>query len=163
MIKATGRLRSKRFRDIVPAHEYPRCPGEGHDGLQRCKRHAGRGKISGVTGDSQRHRTRRRFFPAAGVPFDPAAYELGSEVTDLPDDIDVLRHEIDRMDAVILAAVKRRSAVSKEDRCGTDGLGRSAAGPFTRSEGAGPVQRSGQEGHTLAMLLLRLGRGPLGR
>ncbi|NED60106.1 chorismate mutase, partial [Streptomyces sp. SID10244] len=43
-----------------------------------------------------------------------AAYDLSADVTTLPDDIDVLRGEIDRMDAMILAAVKRRSAVSKK-------------------------------------------------
>ena len=99
----------------------------------------------------------------SGVPFDPAAYNLGREVADLPDDINVLRQEIDRMDAVILAAVKRRSAVSKKI-----GAARMASGGprLVHSREVKVLDRFsdlGQEGHTLAMLLLRLGRGPLGR
>ncbi|MFD1810948.1 chorismate mutase [Rhodococcus gannanensis] len=78
-------------------------------------------------------------------------------------EIDELRKEIDRLDAEILAAVKRRSEVSQI-------IGR------TRMASGGPrlvhnremkvlerFSELGQEGHTLAMLLLRLGRGPLGR
>ena len=126
-------------------------------------RHAGRGKIRGVTETPSATGPADDSSPAAGVPFDPAAYELGSEVTDLPDDIDVLRHEIDRMDAVILAAVKRRSAVSKKI-----GAARMASGGprLVHSREVKVLDRFsdlGQEGHTLAMLLLRLGRGPLGR
>ncbi|EME22895.1 chorismate mutase [Rhodococcus triatomae] len=86
--------------------------------------------------------------------------------TDLPAseaEIEELRKEIDRLDAEILAAVKRRSEVSQI-------IGR------TRMASGGPrlvhnremkvlerFSELGQEGHTLAMLLLRLGRGPLGR
>ncbi|MFT3899201.1 MAG: chorismate mutase [Gordonia sp. (in: high G+C Gram-positive bacteria)] len=96
-------------------------------------------------------------------PFDPSAHDLGDDVTDLPDDIDVLRGEIDRLDAVILAAIKRRSAVSKKI-----GAARMASGGprLVHSREVKVLDRFadlGQEGHTLAMLLLRLGRGPLGR
>ncbi|MFT4200268.1 chorismate mutase [Gordonia sp. (in: high G+C Gram-positive bacteria)] len=96
-------------------------------------------------------------------PFDPSAYDLGDDVTGLPDDIDVLRGEIDRLDAVILAAIKRRSAVSKKI-----GAARMASGGprLVHSREVKVLDRFaelGQEGHTLAMLLLRLGRGPLGR
>ncbi|NDZ97091.1 chorismate mutase [Streptomyces sp. SID6673] len=95
--------------------------------------------------------------------FDVAAYDLSADVTTLPDDIDVLRGEIDRMDAMILAAVKRRSAVSKKI-----GAARMASGGprLVHSREVKVLDRFaelGQEGHTLAMLLLRLGRGPLGR
>jgi len=90
-------------------------------------------------------------------------YQLSSEVADLPDDIDRLRLEIDRLDAVILAAIKRRSAVSKKI-----GAARMASGGprLVHSREVKVLERFqelGQEGHTLAMLLLRLGRGPLGR
>ncbi|MCK0439666.1 chorismate mutase [Gordonia alkaliphila] len=94
---------------------------------------------------------------------DLSGYDLGSDVADLPDDIDELRGEIDRMDAVILAAVQRRSAVSKKI-----GVARMAAGGprLVHSREVKVLERFsslGAEGHTLAMLLLRLGRGPLGR
>ncbi|WP_280262962.1 chorismate mutase [Nocardia wallacei] len=77
-------------------------------------------------------------------------------------EIDKLRKEIDRLDAEILAAIKRRTEVSRI-------IGR------TRMANGGPrlvhsremkvlerFSELGQEGHTLAMLLLRLGRGRLG-
>ncbi|MFM9377542.1 chorismate mutase [Gordonia sp. VNK21] len=95
---------------------------------------------------------------------DLSAYDLGSDVSDLPDDIDALRGEIDRMDAMILAAIQRRSAVSKKI-----GAARMAAGGprLVHSREMKVLERfsalGGSEGHTLAMLLLRLGRGPLGR
>lgn len=78
-------------------------------------------------------------------------------------EIDALRQEIDRLDAEILAAIQRRTEVSQL-------IGR------TRMASGGPrmvhsremkvldrFSSLGQEGHTLAMLLLRLGRGRLGR
>ncbi|PXW31433.1 UNVERIFIED_CONTAM: chorismate mutase [Williamsia faeni] len=82
---------------------------------------------------------------------------------DLPEDIDDLRREIDRVDAIILAAIKRRTAVSKRI-----GQARMASGGtrLVHSREMKVLDRFselGQEGHTLAMLLLRLGRGPLGR
>ncbi|QMU20727.1 chorismate mutase [Gordonia rubripertincta] len=90
-------------------------------------------------------------------------YQLTSDVDDLPDDIDELRLEIDRLDAVILGAIKRRSAVSKKI-----GAARMASGGprLVHSREVKVIDRFaelGKEGHTLAMLLLRLGRGPLGR
>ena len=73
-----------------------------------------------------------------------------------------LRKEIDRLDAEILAAVKRRSEVSQI-------IGRTrmaSGGPrLVHSREMKVLERCselGQEGHTLAMLLLRLGRGRLG-
>jgi chorismate mutase len=88
---------------------------------------------------------------------------LSTDVADLPDDIDTLRQEIDRMDAIILAAIQRRSAVSKKI-----GAHRMATGGprLVHSREVKVLDRFsalGSEGHTLAMLLLRLGRGPLGR
>nr|WP_051198610.1 chorismate mutase [Gordonia shandongensis] len=96
-------------------------------------------------------------------PLDVERLDLGSDVADLPDDIDELRLEIDRMDAIILAAVQRRSAVSKKI-----GAHRMASGGprLVHSREVKVLDRFsalGSEGHTLAMLLLRLGRGPLGR
>ena len=118
-----------------------------------------RGKIGRVTDDSTPDE--------AAIPFeqtiDLERYELSSQVDTLPDDIDALRLEIDRLDAVILAAVKRRSAVSKKI-----GAARMASGGprLVHSREVKVLERFkdlGQEGHTLALLLLRLGRGPLGR
>ena len=77
-------------------------------------------------------------------------------------EIDELRKEIDRLDAEILAAIKRRSEVSQI-------IGRTrmaSGGPrLVHSREMKVLERFnelGQEGHTLAMLLLRLGRGRLG-
>jgi chorismate mutase len=77
-------------------------------------------------------------------------------------DIDELRKEIDRLDAEILAAIKRRTEVSREI-----GKARMASGGprLVHSREMMVLERFselGQEGHTLAMLLLRLGRGRLG-
>ncbi|MTE15566.1 chorismate mutase [Nocardia aurantiaca] len=87
----------------------------------------------------------------------------GSDAT-LPSEAEIekLRLEIDKLDAEILAAIKRRTEVSRI-------IGR------TRMANGGPklvhsremkvlerFSELGQEGHTLAMLLLRLGRGRLG-
>lgn len=77
-------------------------------------------------------------------------------------DIDDLRHEIDRLDAEILAAVKRRTEVSQEI-----GRLRMASGGtrLVHSREMKVIERYselGQEGKNLAMLLLRLGRGRLG-
>lgn len=99
----------------------------------------------------------------ADQPIDLSGLDLGSDVGDLPEDIDDLRREIDRVDAIILAAIKRRTAVSKRI-----GQTRMASGGtrLVHSREMKVLNRFselGQEGHTLAMLLLRLGRGPLGR
>ncbi|MDN5757346.1 MAG: chorismate mutase [Tomitella sp.] len=77
-------------------------------------------------------------------------------------DITALRQEIDRLDAQILAAVKRRAEVSREI-----GRTRMAEGGtrLVHNREMAVIERYselGQEGHTLAMLLLRLGRGRLG-
>nr|WP_280486769.1 chorismate mutase [Nocardia farcinica] len=78
-------------------------------------------------------------------------------------EIDKLRKEIDQLDAEILAAIKRRTEISRL-------IGRTrmaAGGPrLVHSREMKVLERFselGQEGHTLAMLLLRLGRGRLGR
>ncbi|MFC7448235.1 chorismate mutase [Rhodococcus daqingensis] len=78
-------------------------------------------------------------------------------------EIEELRLEIDRLDAEILAAIKRRSEVSQI-------IGRTrmaSGGPrLVHSREMKVLERFsdlGQEGHTLAMLLLRLGRGRLGQ
>ncbi len=77
-------------------------------------------------------------------------------------DIDDLRQEIDRLDAEILAAVKRRAEVSRQI-----GKARMASGGtrLVHSREMQVIERYselGPEGKDLAMLLLRLGRGRLG-
>ncbi|UMB70598.1 chorismate mutase [Mycobacterium paraterrae] len=77
-------------------------------------------------------------------------------------DIDELRLEIDRLDAEILAAVKRRAEVSR-----AIGKARMASGGtrLVHSREMKVIERYselGPEGKDLAMLLLRLGRGRLG-
>ena len=77
-------------------------------------------------------------------------------------DIDELRLEIDRLDAEILAAVKRRAEVSR-----IIGKARMASGGtrLVHSREMKVIERYselGPDGKDLAMLLLRLGRGRLG-
>ncbi len=83
------------------------------------------------------------------------------EVEPLPD-VNDLRAEIDRLDAEILAAVKRRTEVSQ-----AIGKVRMAAGGtrLVHSREMKVLERYsalGPEGKDLAMLLLRMGRGRLG-
>jgi len=83
------------------------------------------------------------------------------ETEQMPD-IDALRLEIDRLDAEILAAVKRRAEVSQEI-----GRARMASGGtrLVHSREMKVIERYsqlGQDGKDLAMLLLRMGRGRLG-
>lgn len=79
-------------------------------------------------------------------------------------DIDDLRLEIDRLDAEILAAVQRRTEVSK-----LIGKARMASGGtrLVHSREMKVIDRFiaaiGPEGKDLAMILLRLGRGRMGR
>jgi chorismate mutase len=91
----------------------------------------------------------------------PMSTETGRETGQLPD-IDDLRQEVDRLDAEILAAVKRRTEVSK-----AIGKARMASGGtrLVHSREMKVLERYselGQDGKELAMLLLRLGRGKLG-
>ena len=78
-------------------------------------------------------------------------------------DIDDLRLEIDRLDAEILAAVQRRTEVSK-----LIGKARMASGGtrLVHSREMKVIDRFiaaiGPEGKDLAMILLRLGRGRMG-
>ncbi|MFM9033237.1 MAG: chorismate mutase [Mycobacterium sp.] len=76
--------------------------------------------------------------------------------------IDDLRTEIDRLDAEILAAVRRRTEVSQKI-----GKVRMASGGtrLVHSREMKVIERYselGQDGKDLAMLLLRMGRGRLG-
>jgi chorismate mutase len=78
-------------------------------------------------------------------------------------DIDALRHEIDHIDAEILRLVKRRVEVSKQI-----GAARMAAGGprivYNREMDVLARYRDlGPEGRQLALALLNLGRGRLGR
>jgi chorismate mutase len=82
--------------------------------------------------------------------------------TQQPANIEELREEIDRLDAEILAAVKRRAEVSQ-----AIGKVRMASGgtKLVHSREMQVIERYselGPEGKDLAMLLLRLGRGRLG-
>ena len=75
-------------------------------------------------------------------------------------EIDDLRREIDQLDGAILEAVKRRTEVSK-----LIGKARMASGGtrLVHSREMKVIERYselGPEGKDLAMLLLRLGRGP---
>jgi chorismate mutase len=77
-------------------------------------------------------------------------------------DLAALRTEIDYLDAEILRLVQRRTAVSK-----AIGHARRAAGGPRVVHGREMAvldryRALGKEGHELAMLLLRLGRGRLG-
>ncbi|MGF2943999.1 chorismate mutase [Mycobacterium sp. Lab-001] len=77
-------------------------------------------------------------------------------------DIEELRAEIDRLDAEILAAVKRRAEVSQ-----AIGRARMASGGtrLVHSREMKVIERYselGPDGKDLAILLLRLGRGRLG-
>jgi chorismate mutase len=77
-------------------------------------------------------------------------------------EIDDLRREIDELDSAILAAVKRRTEVSK-----LIGKARMASGGtrLVHSREMKVIERFstlGPEGKNLAMLLLRMGRGRLG-
>ena len=78
-------------------------------------------------------------------------------------DIDDLRKEIDRLDAEILAAVQRRTEVSK-----LIGKARMASGGtrLVHSREMKVIDRFiaaiGPEGKDLALILLRLGRGRMG-
>jgi chorismate mutase len=83
------------------------------------------------------------------------------ETQQLPD-IAELRQEIDRLDAEIVAAVKRRTEVSQ-----AIGKLRMASGgtKLVHSREMKVIERYselGPEGKDLAILLLRLGRGRLG-
>lgn len=89
--------------------------------------------------------------------------ELPSQDTGSSEDISELRHEIDYLDAEILRLVQRRTEVSK-----VIGAARMASGGprivYSREMAVLARYRElGVEGRELAMLLLRLGRGRLGR
>ncbi|AAS03209.1 MULTISPECIES: chorismate mutase [Mycobacterium avium complex (MAC)] len=95
---------------------------------------------------------------------DAESAEMNTETVDPREatDIDQLRREIDRLDAEILAAVKRRTEVSQ-----AIGRARMASGGtrLVHSREMKVIERYselGPDGKDLAMLLLRLGRGRLG-
>ena len=98
----------------------------------------------------------------------PHAPEAGTAASDQPpvptseEEIDALRHEIDRLDAEILQAIQRRTEVSK--RIGATRM--ASGGPrIVYSREMAVLDRFadlGPEGRELAMMLLRLGRGRLG-
>ena len=79
------------------------------------------------------------------------------------DNITALREEIDRLDAEILRMILRRSEVSQQ----IGAIRRAEGGPrivLSREQAVLARFRDlGPEGRELGMLLLRLGRGRLGR
>lgn len=86
-----------------------------------------------------------------------------SEGAAAPADLAALREEIDSLDAEILRLVKRRAEVSK-----TIGAARMAAGGprivYNREmDVLARYRELGPDGRQLAMALLNLGRGRLGR
>ncbi|MGA8249258.1 MAG: chorismate mutase [Mycobacterium sp.] len=90
--------------------------------------------------------------------------EMNTETLDTEQTVDIeeLRQEIDRLDAQILAAVRRRAEVSQ-----AIGKVRMASGGtrLVHSREMKVIERYselGPDGKDLAMLLLRLGRGRLG-
>ncbi|MGH3797598.1 MAG: chorismate mutase [Pseudonocardiaceae bacterium] len=94
----------------------------------------------------------------------PVTTETAPATEDAPAiDLNSLRSEIDYLDAEILRLVQRRTAVSK-----AIGSARMAAGGPRVVHGREMAvldryRELGVEGRELAMLLLRLGRGRLGR
>ncbi|KOX17237.1 chorismate mutase [Saccharothrix sp. NRRL B-16348] len=83
--------------------------------------------------------------------------------TEAAPDIDALRQEIDHLDAELLRLVKRRVEISK-----IIGAARMAAGGtrIVHNREIDVINRYkdlGPEGRDLAMILLKLGRGHLGR
>lgn len=98
--------------------------------------------------------------PSAAAPGDrqPTAEALPPSA-----DITALRREIDQLDADILRLIKRRTEVSQ--RIGA--IRRAEGGPrivLSREQAVlARFRELGPEGRELAMLLLRLGRGRLGR
>jgi chorismate mutase len=96
---------------------------------------------------------------------DMPSTSAGEEKTATPadGDIDALRTEIDWLEAEILRLVKRRAEVSQ-----TIGAARMAAGGTRivvnrEMDVLARYRELGPEGRKLAMALLALGRGPLGR
>ncbi|MCT2588131.1 chorismate mutase [Actinophytocola gossypii] len=95
------------------------------------------------------------------MPQNTAADDTAGDAAEV--EIDKLREEIDWLDAEILRLVKRRVEVSK-----TIGAARMAAGGprivYNREiDVLARYRELGTEGRRLAMALLNLGRGPLGR
>jgi chorismate mutase len=83
--------------------------------------------------------------------------------TETAPDIDALRQEIDHLDAELLRLVKRRVEISK-----IIGAARMAAGGtrIVHNREIDVINRYkdlGPDGRDLAMILLKLGRGHLGR
>lgn len=93
---------------------------------------------------------------------DNGATPEGDEQPSGHTEIDALREEIDRLDKQILEAVQRRTEVSRRI-----GQLRMASGGtrLVHNREMKVIERFsvlGPEGHNLAILLLRLGRGRLG-
>jgi chorismate mutase len=89
--------------------------------------------------------------------------ETSQPSNDTTPDINELRAEIDHLDAEILRLVKRRTEVSK-----AIGVSRMAAGGTRivvnrEMDVLARYRELGSEGRQLAMVLLNLGRGRLGR
>nr|WP_269321594.1 chorismate mutase [Saccharothrix sp. NRRL B-16314] len=105
----------------------------------------------------------RGFVAAQGWDSHQSREVVTMNSTEAAPDIDALREEIDHLDAELLQMVKRRVEISK-----IIGAARMAAGGtrIVHNREIDVINRYkelGPEGHNLAMILLKLGRGPLGR
>jgi len=89
----------------------------------------------------------------------------GSSLESLPpsEDITALRQEIDQLDTDILRLIQRRTEVSRQ----IGAIRRAEGGPrivLSREQAVlARFRELGPEGRELGMMLLRLGRGRLGR
>ncbi|KIQ17573.1 chorismate mutase [Rhodococcus sp. MEB064] len=97
---------------------------------------------------------------SASIDFAAASFTRTDDVdvTAAEHEIDAMHDEIERLDATILAAVERRNEVARTVGLAQAAQGRSASNVREMSA----LQRFGdlgQEGRTLGMLLLRMGRG----
>lgn len=91
-------------------------------------------------------------------PLKPAGAQLPS-----PPEIGELRTEIDRLDAEILRLVKRRTEVSKMIGATRMASGGTRIVVSREMDVLARYRELGPEGRQLAMVLLNLGRGRLGR
>ncbi|WP_313887722.1 chorismate mutase [Lentzea alba] len=104
-----------------------------------------------------------RGFAASGARTQQSREVVETMDTTTEPDINELRQEIDNLDAEILRLVQRRVEVSK-----IIGAARMAAGgtKIVHNREIDVLNRYkplGSEGKDLAMILLKMGRGPLGR
>jgi chorismate mutase len=102
---------------------------------------------------------------STSTPTDPTAAPAAGSLESLPPsaDITALRQEIDQLDTDILRLIQRRTEVSRQ----IGAIRRAEGGPrivLSREQAVlARFRELGPEGRELGMMLLRLGRGRLGR